>query len=478
MPILIKDYSWRQTEQLVIVRVPLRNIPHTKVDLFNSDIYMKVHFPPFLFECCLFEPINEDESKCTIVEGEAVFELVKNENKVWPTLNKEVTKQEMTQIKKEAIEHAQKRNKEQIEKKKDKIRERRDACIGQQIALDTKKRETIQDKKDSEKRIALGDIMEWKEKETDDSFLPSPLKKATALIKSLKDQKVKGILNQDVKVSNEIGKSEEEGESKEEGNKTDRVLENSKEIWKSDEVCYNKMSKEVKDVSRLKKPFENKSKNINEDVLPALRQSGLINVGFTYRAFPTPSRESTYQQEQEWLIKQKEARRKTGFMAEDLRPEENDPIWLLEKGKSFHEAENYLGAISAFTHALRTWDKIPELYVARSHSQLCIGNLRRVLEDTCDAIGLLKPHVESNAELRFQAHYNRGKALLELGKPKSALADFEDALEIHPYRNDIHNLMDRAEADIEAEKAAKPPNEQEKEGNVEPEYIEPEVLAN
>lgn len=89
--------------------------------------------------------------------------------------------------------------------------------------------------------------------------------------------------------------------------------------------------------------------------------------------------------------------------------------------------------------------------------------------------------MESNAELRFQAHFNRGKALLQLEKPKSALADFVEALEIHPYRNDIHNLMDRAEADIEAEKAEenapKPPNEQEKQEGFEREYIGPDVLA-
>lgn len=42
MPILINDFSWRQTEGLVIIRVPLKNIPHTKVDIFTSEIYVKV----------------------------------------------------------------------------------------------------------------------------------------------------------------------------------------------------------------------------------------------------------------------------------------------------------------------------------------------------------------------------------------------------------------------------------------------------
>lgn len=66
------------------------------------------------------------------------------------------------------------------------MRDRKDACVGHQIAIDTKRREIIQDQKASEKRIAFGDIMEWKEKETDKDFLPSPLERATALIKSLK----------------------------------------------------------------------------------------------------------------------------------------------------------------------------------------------------------------------------------------------------------------------------------------------------
>ena len=92
-------------------------------------------------------------------------------------------------------------------------------------------------------------------------------------------------------------------------------------------------------------------------------------------------------------------------------------------------------------------------------------------------MGLLKPHVDSNAEMRFQAHLNRGKALLELGKAKSANADFLEALEIHPYREDIHNLMDRAETEMEEEKARSqmPPQNP---GEVKKEFIDPEVLAN
>jgi hypothetical protein len=42
----------------------------------------------------------------------------------------------------------------------------------------------------------------------------------------------------------------------------------------------------------------------------------------------------------QWLKKQADARRKSGFVDADLRPEERDPLWLLEKGK--YDENTYL----------------------------------------------------------------------------------------------------------------------------------------
>ncbi|XP_014248206.1 dynein assembly factor 4, axonemal [Cimex lectularius] len=409
MPIIIKDFTWRQTEDYVIVRVPLHNVLTHKVDLFTSDTYIKVHFPPFLFEACLYDFINEEQSKCTLVKGEAVFELLKTEKNEWPALTKDVSKREVIRIKEEAIERAHKKCEERKKNMTKLKNERRRECVKKQMDLSAESRKQVENVKKENKIAAVTDVMAWKEKETDDDKILLPLwKKMTSKLGPVKGQ--------------------------------------------------TKPNQSINLPAKSQKPTSE---------VPPPRAFGKISCDFTYRAFPTPCRESKMNEEEEWLKQQAAARRATGFVAEDLRPEENDPMWLLEKGLHFHSVGNYLGAVSAFSHAIKTWDKIPDLYVARSHSQLALGNWRRVLLDTTKAIELCRPHVASNAEMRFDSHLNRGKALLEIGKGKSALADFIEAYELKPYYAQLEYLMDRAE-NMEEAKEELPPTS----------YIEPADLAN
>jgi len=41
MAILVKDFTWKQTEDRVVVRVPLKGVPPNQVDICTMDFYLK-----------------------------------------------------------------------------------------------------------------------------------------------------------------------------------------------------------------------------------------------------------------------------------------------------------------------------------------------------------------------------------------------------------------------------------------------------
>ncbi|XP_076639186.1 dynein axonemal assembly factor 4 [Colletes latitarsis] len=173
--------------------------------------------------------------------------------------------------------------------------------------------------------------------------------------------------------------------------------------------------------------FEDPSKSV-----PLPRKSSTINVTFSDRKFPTPARESSYLEEQEWLEKQAEARRKVGLDMEDLLPEERDPQWLKDKGDEFFKDGNYLGAINAYTYGIKISDKMASLYVNRSAAQYALENYHRCAEDCSKALELMVPKCEGNRESRARCHARLGAALCKLSSPQHGIPELEAALKLMP----------------------------------------------
>ena len=42
MPIQVKDFVWQETEETVLITVPLKGVPSNRVDIFSVDDYIKV----------------------------------------------------------------------------------------------------------------------------------------------------------------------------------------------------------------------------------------------------------------------------------------------------------------------------------------------------------------------------------------------------------------------------------------------------
>lgn len=42
MPIQVKDYVWEETNESVLITVPLKGVPPNRVDIFSIDEYIRV----------------------------------------------------------------------------------------------------------------------------------------------------------------------------------------------------------------------------------------------------------------------------------------------------------------------------------------------------------------------------------------------------------------------------------------------------
>lgn len=186
---------------------------------------------------------------------------------------------------------------------------------------------------------------------------------------------------------------------------------------------------------------------------PEVRKSATIEIKFSERSFVTPKRESQDPAEQQWLMKQAEARGVVGFVPEDLRPEERDPMYLKRKGDDFFRQRNYLAAISAYTTGIRLANKCYELYLNRSAAHLAQENYQRCAEDCSSALELLDPPVTSNLKARTQALARRGAALSKLGFTRQAYGEFVAAVKLDPtdelLKRDAEMLRAKLEANDE-----------------------------
>lgn len=208
------------------------------------------------------------------------------------------------------------------------------------------------------------------------------------------------------------------------------------------------VQQEMSRVESVKEAPKQKKSLVKE--VPAIRKSATIEIQFSKRNFVTPKRESQDPAEQEWLLKQAEARKAVGFVAEDLRPEERDPMYLKDKGDEFYRQKNYLAAISAYTTGIKLANKCFELYLNRSAAHFAQENYQRCAEDCSKALELLNPPVESNLKPRVHALTRRGAALTKLGFLRQAYGEFVAAVKLDPHDEILRRDAEMLRAKLEA----------------------------
>ncbi|KOC65670.1 Dyslexia susceptibility 1 candidate gene 1 protein [Habropoda laboriosa] len=494
--IVIKDYTWRQCSEFVILNVPLRGHPK-KVDLFVIDNYAKVSFPPYILELFLWGNIVEDKSKCTLTEEDAILTLRKTNIDIeWPTLEvQNIDKDFKRDCRNQALESAHKLAEERAKFKREKRQRLQKEAVKEQINVNTTILNKIDAIRDAHRKEAMRDFEDWRSKaelpilsnvkgevqenrktyepplkwfnDEDDKLKSRPMtdEEIFDTYVSTKKHEIKENENEKMEDDKKIVQVQSESENEENNVKTELSEKKNCFFYNTDSSSEDSES-DCKDRSGCKKKesnekqYEEKQKGrpgmeavkaaINGNFLrrnnifdvpsksvPLPRKMGTINVTFSDRKFPTPARESSRVEEEEWLRKQKEAREKIGFDAADLRPEERDPQWLKDKGDEFFKVANYLAAISAYSYGIKISEKMSSLYVNRSAAHYALGNYCRCIEDCSKALELMEPKCESNRESRARCHARRGAALCKLSAPQHGIPELEAALELTPNNESI-----------------------------------------
>ncbi|CAH1109457.1 unnamed protein product [Psylliodes chrysocephalus] len=166
MPIVIKDYKWKQSDSDIIITVPipLKNVHESKVDVFISSRFVKVSYEQYYFEAVLERPINKQTSRCTLTNADIVFELEKAEIGEWKCLEPNVSKKEKLEMKKQLLEESFKEIQEHHKTRSDRKHELKRVAVRKQIDLDSAHRQRIDDVRKMEEKKALGDLEEFRKK--------------------------------------------------------------------------------------------------------------------------------------------------------------------------------------------------------------------------------------------------------------------------------------------------------------------------
>ncbi|XP_034947682.1 dynein assembly factor 4, axonemal-like [Chelonus insularis] len=489
--IIIKDYTWRQTAEKIIITIPIRGKPKN-VDVFAIDNYVKISFHPFMLELFLWHNIVEEESEFILAESSAILTLKKAEvNQEWSNLTLDnLSKDKKREYRCQALERAQLSAERRAKAKKEKQQELQKEAVREQIALDTEIINKINTIRDEHRKEAMAELEDWRSKaenpilsnekgiiQENRKSYRAPLKWFKSEVSADKNNLIshsEATGNQNIcsnKKPNEIANISNSNRIEENDHLItgknnfleSSVTEQSSSIIeelsndKNSEVTQKKLDKDrqrgkeiIDRILSGKYPIHKKSIFENSDVsIPTPRQCGRISITFSERAFPTPARESYHLEEQEWLEKQAEARRKYGFVSEDLRFEEQDPLWLKDKGDEFFKVGNYLAAINAYTRGIKLSEKMSSLYANRSAAQYALGNYRRCAEDCSAALELMVPKCESNRESRARCHARLGAALCKLSAPQHGIIELEAALKLVPDNETVKRDLAEAKRFLE-----------------------------
>ncbi|ETW07008.1 hypothetical protein, variant [Aphanomyces invadans] len=392
---LTPQFTWEQDASSVALHVPLKGVSPKDVDIYVADLVVKINFKPYVLLVDLHARIQPENATVTIANGAIALVAQKHEPGVWQQLAYDGTKADRLERRKMSMARKEAFEQKLSEDRKDLKYQSEKKTLRDQMSLDDIERQRLEDLKADEKQ-SEEDAMYQTFRELQQQR-PSQIQRKKPPVKSPKATPPAARPNEPP-----ILEMTPDGEFEipEPGPKIASSDDAPDRKWATSDTESDADDSDNQDDEANQPWIDDNDRDIDEGVtyLPPPRQTDQVSkIVFTPRVFPTPSRESTAVDEENWLMKnRKHLKSHKGLhaaAAQDIS--ETDPVWLKARGDDFYRHKDFQSAINAYGDALAIDPSFTPCLSNRAACHLALLDAPACIVDCTRALAILEDSVPS-----------------------------------------------------------------------------------
>ncbi|OQR96140.1 hypothetical protein ACHHYP_16944 [Achlya hypogyna] len=416
---LTPQYEWSQDEASISLRVPLKGTSRKEVDFYVADLVIKINFKPYVLILDLTATIDPASTMIKLIDGAIDLTVKKESPGAWKELTFHGAKSDVLARRKASMDRKTEMEQQWFEKRKELKYATEKKTLRDQMALEEHERQRLDDlKADEKQREEEAMYQTFKQLQC-----PAAPKHVAEKRPMMEKRALEPILEAQMDGTFDVSH--------------DAVDEDNQ--WSDTESEDDTVSPAI--CPELAAPLAGGGEDDGNIVyIPAPRDSLQSKISFTPRVFPTPSRESTAADEEDWLVKnRKHLKSHKGLNAQYAQDiSETDPTWLKAKADDFYHHRDFTSARNAYTEALSVDPSLTTCLSNRAACHLHLGSFQLCADDCTAALAQLPDTGASPMDpcgshrLKVRVLVRRGTAYSQLGLYSQAKADYGVALTMHP----------------------------------------------
>lgn len=481
MGFITPTHAWEETDAEVTVRVDIKGVPRSSLDVFASSCYLKVNAPPYLFSCDLEGEIDDAACVATVDAAGVAFRCPKLvPGTTWGRLRRETggpspeARAATAERRRASVEAAHARVTAEKKAASERKAQVDKAYLEKQWALERTRRETIERRQEEEMAEERERLRRWQEEgdaraaagvlsydsgedveydSDDDAETRAAKQKRTRVARER--EFADAILTPDAVAAAE----RENGATVQTLAVPDAALEKMLVADDGDDEAAetarrSKRAAEAKAKATARARADAAAARSAERArsVPPPRAATRAEIGFTkLETDHMPARASREREIREWKRSQSSSDANAGRNGvERLDVTEREPVFLKDKGDAFFKAGDYRSALEAYARAADAERAAPhpdgvliKILANRAACLLRAGHHDAAAEDCSEALAIL--HAESTDEdkgavwppdkqraMRFKLLVRRADARAGAGDAAAAAEDLASAAPLAP----------------------------------------------